>query len=78
MLSALVTSTAVAQPLSNTRRFVRNYTGSDLAWWQPDSIEVFQSGNLIRDDAPPRYALSLLASASDEEWQTVYVFVTDL
>jgi hypothetical protein len=77
-LPKLVTDAGLTQPLSSTQRFVRNYTGSELAWWQPDSIEPFQSGNLIRDDRSPRYALSLLASNADAPWQTIYVFVTGL
>lgn len=77
-LPALVAAAGLAQPLSSTRRFLRNYTGSELAWWQPDSVEPFVSGNLIRDDARPGYALSLLASSADGPWQTVYVFVTGL
>lgn len=76
-LPALVSSAGLAE-LSTTRRFVRNYTGSKLSWWQPDAIEPFQSGNVIRDSEPPRYALSLLASSADAPWQTVYVFVTGL
>lgn len=77
-LPKLVTDAGLTQPLSSTQRFLRNYTGSELAWWQPDAIEPFQSGNLIRDDKKPRYALSLLASSADAPWQTVYVFVTGL
>lgn len=77
-LPKLVADAGLGEPLSSTQRFLRNYTGSKLAWWQPDSIEPFQSGNLIRDDKSPRYALSLLASSADAPWQTVYVFVTGL
>ena len=77
-LPKLVADAGLSEPLSSTQRFLRNYTGSELAWWQPDAIEPFQSGNLIRDDKSPRYALSLLASSADASWQTVYVFVTGL
>ena len=77
-LPKLVADAGLGQPLSSTQRFLHNYTGSQLAWWQPDAIEPFQSGNLIRDDKAPRYALSLLASSADAPWQTVYVFVTGL
>lgn len=77
-LPALVASAGLTQPLSSTQRFLGNHTGRELAWWQPDTVAPFQSGNLIRDDKPPRYALSLLASSADAPWQTVYVFVTGL
>ncbi len=77
-LPALVRDAGLTPPLSSTRRFVRNYTGSKLAWWKPDAVDPFQSANLIRDQEKPRYALSLLASAGDGPTQTVYVFVTGL
>lgn len=77
-LPGLVSGAGLTEPLSSTRRFVRDYTGSKLSWWKPDEIDPFQSGNLIRDSEPPRYALSLLASSADAPWQTVYVFVTGL
>lgn len=75
-LATFVAGAGLTAPLSGTERYLGNYTGQHLPWWQPDSVAPFQSGNLIRDRERPAYALSLLASHGDEPWQTVYLFVT--
>lgn len=77
-LGQLLSDAGFTEPLSSTERFLGNYTGSHLSWWQPDAIVPFQSGNLIRDDRKPRHAISVLASRGDSAWQTVYLFVNDL
>jgi len=70
--------TGISGPLSTTRRFVHDYTATNIPWWTPDAIDPYQSANLIRDQSKPRYALSLLTSAGEQPLYTVYLFVTGL
>lgn len=65
------------ETMASTRRYVRNDQLRDQAFWNPDGVAQFESGQLLREQGKPRYGSNLLMGRQGDEW-AVYLFVTSL